>query len=180
MRNPVIHKVQWTPEEIRDRLVAIAIKNHGHLRGLNKVAAVIREKHSRYHTIHVKPKHVRQAQTGSCVTCAYAVASWDVPGIYATVILRRVSYTLEKDENAEWGIYKFGTPDLARQRLVTFDRTRKMIEHVMNFKPLPASRRAAAARAAVKRSQRKHGRNPNPRPTPYWQLLRVSRSGDFA
>lgn len=183
MRKGTVQKTLFTPQYVRDRLVARAIEAGTLLKGFDpsKVAPVIIEIHRRYHTIVPTPSDIRTAEEGNMCRCAYAVAAVKVNGIYAAAMLRRVSYTLElKDNGKDLGLFKFGTPDQARRRLIKFDKTKNMRQHAVTFAPLPKTRRSDAMRKAIKASQKKHGRKAPLKRRSYWQTLRLALPQDIA
>lgn len=178
-----IHKVAITPSDIRQRLYARALQIGKLPTGFDirliKLAPV--EKHNRVHVISVFPHHVKAAKPGSACECGYATAAVDNPGIFAALIARRVGYLLEMDVHGQLCMFKYGIPDMASERTVTFDKTGKMQSHAITFRYLPKSRRSDAKRASVKKSQEKHGRKRVPtQRRSVWQTMRMSQPNDFA
>lgn len=173
-----IYEVAYQPVDIRDDLIkqSIANKNKISRKEYDELEAKIVYKHHRAHTVYVTPSLARKAKPGSKHRCAYACAWRSLKGIFATLVFRRVAYSLERDERGKLAIFKFGVPDVARYREIKFDRGKGMDEHSIVFRPLPFSRTPIG----LKKGKGRRGPNKNMRRKPTrLSRLRVSRIDDI-
>lgn len=131
---------------------------HKNLRGLLDLSSDdIVEKHKRRHTVPVTTEHAKGAEPGNACDCAIAHAVAELPEVYAAIIMRRVSYFLEKDERGNLKIYRYNSPDQARRLTIKFDRRLKTGRVVTVFGPRPPSMSLEAQR----KYQRKLSRKPS-------------------
>ncbi len=109
------------------------------------------EKHTRTHTVILTPRHTRHAKPGDLCTCALAGASVELPEVYSTAVMRRITYMLERDEKGVLKIYKYGSPDAARKQTIRFDRRQRVQRKVVVFRPLCWTRTEAGRKVVAGR-----------------------------
>jgi hypothetical protein len=136
---------------------------HKNLPGLlHLTEADIVENHKRRHTVPVTAAHARRATPGNPCDCAVAHAVAELPEVYAAIIMRRVSYVLEKDERGRLKVYRYHSPDQARRLTVRFDKRLKTGRIVTVFGPMPRSQWLDAQRRSAKEAQRRRKRGERP------------------
>lgn len=145
-------KRNYRLKQVVDALVNAA-RAHGHrLAGLDDLTIDdIVEKHKRAHTVPVMPKHARHAERFNPCDCAIAHAVQDLPECYGAVVLRRITYLLEKDDKGNLKIFRYNSPDQARRLTVRFDKGLGTKRTIINFTPVAESRTLAAGRTYQKR-----------------------------
>lgn len=97
------------------------------------------EKHKRRHTVPITPQHAKGATPGDACDCIIAHAAMELPEVYAALILRRITYMLEKDDRGRLKVFRYNSPDAARRTTLRFDKRLKTERVVVTFAPVPPS-----------------------------------------
>lgn len=174
-------RVTINAETIRAELIRQAREDYDEksLAGIDKVSPISRQKHKRYHTPYISKDIAKQGKPGSWCSCPYNIALRAMPGVFAAITMQRVVHTLEKDEQGNWTIYDYATPQLAAQRILNFDKLKGMPEHMISIRPLPRSWHREVSRKTKAKSMKNPNRKIIKRAQKPRSLQRAANLRDF-